>query len=390
MSNNSSSSSFDFEYVLYDEYEHIEAYVIHWRLFVGIWELITFLVGAPSNALVAFISCCLIRSYTNNTGAYKNHHLCVLSMAIADLLFAVGHCPIMFVYYALGVTLDGCGCRFMYFMTHCSTVGSSLSLLWLNLDKFVCVRYPIRYYVISSGEKCEALIIAGWLASVGWSFFFIYGPIADGFDEACRVYVYEPYVYFAAFVVTFFVLPIALSLLISFYVFVETKKARRFEYPCQIRIVDPRLQKRPRQYSMMELRRCKPSPPASFSSSTLTTTALCSPSAKLRSVTFVFSTTIWSALTLLPYRTTFLVFHFYREAWIAGLAFALFAVMIANAAGNPFITLLTQNQYRDKAKILLKNFLLARRGGKNPTGRRATVSSNGSDGTLIRMRAMTL
>src|SRR5262249_40530387 len=68
----------------------------------------------------------------------------------------------------------------------------------------------------------------------------------------------------------------------------------------------------------------------------------------VRRISFVFATTIWSAATVLPYRFAYIINNLpgYQATTLGVyISFCFYALMALNAAGNPFITMMTHKQY---------------------------------------------
>lgn len=323
------------------------------RICIGIWEFVLFLIGVPANALVIYMA----KTIMGRPCGLENQHLCIFSMAVADFLFTSVHCPLMFLNYSLLIDLCPHSCKFLYFITHLATVASSLSLMCLNIDKFVSLRYPLRYHALITRKRIKLMISSLWFLSSAWATFFVFGPLT-AFNEKCEVYTVVPHAY-AMFATVFFVLPVLFSLAISSYTLRVATVARRSE---------PR---RPSRGSVSENRLMENDPHADCHSachhmntsfhedvpSTEDPSATVHPAthrrrlvSTLKTVTFVFCTTIWTSLTFIPYRAAYLIYHFLDGDVLTKVCFALFALMVSNASGNPLITLATQYQYRAPVK----------------------------------------
>lgn len=294
------------------------------RNLVGIWELIIFIVGFPANLLVLIIAWMLMRGYkSRNTTQWF-----VVSMTVADLLFTLIHSPMMFAQYSLKLNFNSSACLTMYIATYACTTASSLSMLLLNIDKFIYLHKPLHYFMIVTKPKVTGATAIIWVMAFVWAMFFLLGPFS----------VYEPpcdfrpaqlhfYVFFAIF---FFTLPIILSLITSIYIamiVVRAQKERRLRQERHFR-----------------------------SRTESTKSDVFAAVDQLKTISFVFTTTIWSTISCLPYRIGYIlnqtkylpegnekiyVFYF------------LFALMATNAVGNPFVTIISQHQFMQKFKEII-------------------------------------
>lgn len=124
----------------------------------------------------------------------------------------------------------------------------------------------------------------------------------------------------------FYVSPITISFVISVYVWLVVAKAKRDDRQRKLNLTVSK---------------------TSSLSDTGGSARRCSSSARrkrIRSILFVFSTTIWSALTLLPYRLCYILITL-DLVGMNEAAYAVLLMLLLNSVGNPFITMFTQRQY---------------------------------------------
>lgn len=316
-------------------------------IWVGTWELFCGLVGALGNGFVMHSSSTLLKE----DGQDPHHHIYIFSLTVANFIFNVVHCPLMFAHYCLGLPLALGFCNILYFFTHLATVAASLSLLWINLNKFLLwkqtdITGTVPQSFLSS-NRLLTFIMTAWFVSIGWAFFIIFGPMTDlKSSGTCQVHVNNPMVYIH-FVLVFFLIPISSSLLISIYIcWAARAETKRRTYLAAMRLEEL-------EYS----RASSISGSISYIHEPPTIAEYIEQEVMTRPPTgvgFVFLTTVWSAVTCLPYRICYIGFMIQPTPWLAKLTFGLFSLMIVNPTGVPFITILSLKEYRKKARQLLK------------------------------------
>lgn len=399
---------------------------------VGILELLVFVVGTPANIVVLCLA--LIRKKSSDIQAGRKRNITkylVISMTFADLLFCGVHSPMMFLSYSRGVDFSAVPCVALFAVTHMATVASSLSLLLINIDKFLHLRRPLHYAVYVTTNRGLLSVLLCWIVSIGWSLLFIFGSYIE-YNERCDVRVTDKGIYIL-FAVGFFVVPTVISLVISVYVAVvvfearvrtkrSRKQARCERFHLQVdshsgytsvctngsirrpggstKTKTPRASntsssenRNPHYISCpsVQLDKSSQSGGCAPGTGTSSTNYLLAPSPLKRTISlghsppngttpapsrrqhhqqqphghqfrrigFVFTTTLWSTFTVLPYRLCFIIWNLttyeatlMTDRTAESVYFCLFAIMALNAAGNPFITIMTQRQYSAKlAKI---------------------------------------
>lgn len=316
---------------------------IHW--WVGLLELFVFVFGVPLNLTVfILVHTSRKRAVVSNVHKRRITEMFVVSMTSADLLFCAVSAPLMFSNFNRDIGLSAVPCLTLFAVTHASTVASSLSLLWLNLNKFLHLHMPLHHFLYITRSRALGCMLISWLASIAWGFLFILGPFIT-YDAQCNIFLHHKSVY-VVFVTVFFVLPAVVSLVISVYVavvVVEAKtgnsqkyasyfhnrrfysgvtkdnnnkgseKAAMIAEPARVHFVNDNNNVETKK----PLRSRSVTPPASYKDFYRRRRAfspahwppaggfrVLSPSARriahIRRISFVFTTTIWSTLTVLP------------------------------------------------------------------------------------------
>lgn len=227
----------------------------------------------------------------------------------------------MFGKFTLELTYGAPLCLFLYITSYVSAIASSLSLLMLNVDKFLYLHKPLHYFIIVTRTKVYAGVGACWAVAISWSLFFLLGPMTQLHAPACEFSPTNLSMYIS-FLVLFFTVPVFLSLLISIYVAMVVVRTRKAD--------------RERREKLVR------------GSSNGPTKGVWKSQSHLRSILFVFSTTIFTAITTIPYRIAYAVLKTSEmDASHASItvSYYLFAIVSMNAVINPVITIVTQRQY---------------------------------------------
>lgn len=370
------------------------------RPLVGIWLLIVSLFGTPANFLVLCCAWKLFRKMPRNIANSNNvfHQYFVISMTVADLAFvSIYACVMSIQYFSLNISLNVYECGFVYFICHASTVCSSLSLLCLNIDKFIAVIRPLHHNSIVTKSRVLILISICWLISIIWALFFVFTMISTSPGNCGMVLAsFETY---CIFTVTFFILPTLLSVILSIIVgivaytqsslkFESPVRNSKFEFPARkngsvsgVKFVwDTKTGSEYRKIS-------KRSSSSIGSMRDEKLSRYRSVINRFRTLIFVFATTMWSFLTCLPYRIMYLFYISASEEQRIRhltLAYVMFAMMASNPLGNPIVTFLTQRRYRrvicDLCINVCSRFGFGIRGRNFRSGRDSMMSRFG--GTL--------
>lgn len=321
--------------------------------FVAYWELIVACIGSAMNLFVVFIWFTLsVRSANRRFNSQSKNRWFILSMTCGDLLFASVHAPMMYGWYSSTLEMTDGPCYITYGSTHISTTVSSISLLLLNVDKFIYLHWPLHYHDIVSTRKVIMLTVGTWMISLGWTFLFLFGPFMKRGPECS--WSAQHHEFYVIFLVIFFLMPILLSTATSLYIATVAVRASLQEAASQAAYgISPNgtcmadYQSESVMVAEETTRSVVIPPPSNGHRMTLTSPTVTS-IRPWRTITFVFSTTIWSTITYLPYRISFIystVTHDIQLTWY----YPLFALMVIYPAGNPFITIFTQPPYRRRA-----------------------------------------
>uniref|UniRef100_A0A7E4ZSS7 G_PROTEIN_RECEP_F1_2 domain-containing protein n=1 Tax=Panagrellus redivivus TaxID=6233 RepID=A0A7E4ZSS7_PANRE len=252
-------------------------------------------LGASFNAIVLFIALKYADTYD------KPRQIAVINMTLADLLTCL-------VYMITRPYLEYCpvGLCFPYYVTiFTSQLCSCLNLLWLNLDKLIYIMFPLHYYTMVSRKRVLLLSFLSWgfilgLALLLYSFMVV--------KDNCSQVVVPPQVYSVICII--YITIILMSFAISAVIYLIARNSRRTE---------------PQAGSKM-----------------------------FKRLFFVFSSTIWTCITCLPYRLLYLMFL--SCPWVhRGLAMTIlyksinifFPIVVVGIMFNPIITIMTQRMYRE-------------------------------------------
>lgn len=211
------------------------------------------------NALVLYIAYKFIDLRT------KLNQIFVVSMTVADLVYGMSFMatrPFLdYIPYWL--------CRPYYVMSWLCQIASNMFLLFLNVDKFISLTFPLHYHAIVTERKVMIQVIVCWLAitiyAIGSAFepFLYFVPACS----ECAMSINPHYYVFMIFMC--YICPTVISVIISIYIFVLAQHKTRWapaDFPDSK--VEHRREKR-RLY---------------------------------KRIFFVFSSTVWTAFTSLPYR----------------------------------------------------------------------------------------
>lgn len=331
---------------------------------VGILAFLLAVVGAIMNIVVIYIAVKILLKSDKR----KTQHLCILSMAVADLIFAITHCPKTFFAFALNRLLHENLCTVIFYISHLTTVASSLSLLFINIDKFIYLRYPLRYLVLVTYGRGKLLILLCWCVATAWATFFVFGHF-DAWHGQCPkgVDAQDSFAIYFFFVIVIFIMPITASLLISSRVYIVTKRATSTKYQLGMRRCGI-------QYAAAPLL-VEAASASSRNSFHRFRASRTQPDMKI--ACFIFSTTLWSFCTSIPYRLFILIFYASGDqGWPQWLLLLAYASIISNPTGNPIITCAIQPQYQGRLVDLFR----LRKNGRGTMTTTSTQKSSTSEG----------
>ncbi|KAL3096978.1 hypothetical protein niasHS_002694 [Heterodera schachtii] len=275
-------------------------------------------------------------------------HVFLLSMTVADFLLTALCYPVELAPRA-GIIRKFP--RFvsaaMHMLCWIALIVSSLSLVFLNLDKLFFFRFPLRYSNLFTRARAIYLVSACWLFSTT---FVLFAWATESFhcvDDDCitlaifpnRLHIYLPFMIFVG------VFPTVTSLVVAIYIMKV--------------VAEHRTQIKAQELLLRTPRDSSPSTVRSHSAQV---------SAKMRTFYFIFMTTVFTALTLLPYRFAGLQRSLNPQRMNECLTIFLYWLMIMPPSSfpcksfpfpmvNPLLTVTVLPQYR----INFVNALLCRK-----------------------------
>lgn len=257
----------------------------------------------------------------------------VVLMTASDFTFAVVYMATYMIFRCFPTIL----CGVYYSTTWCCQILSVIGLLYLNIDKFISLSQPLHYPQMVTQKRARLItIITVTLVAVFSTITFAAGEKIVTYNDIYHIktghfkrlisqcfITLNPHYYFAM-ISGLYVVPIALSLAISIYIF---RLAHRI---------------------------------ASLDHQPKSTT--------MRRVAFVFSSTVWTAITSLPYRLNYCIVSLCRYIacqdnpycptcttdWL--LSFGHYSMLLVPLGSmvNPLITLITQRTYYEAVKQYLR------------------------------------
>ncbi|CAD5215022.1 unnamed protein product [Bursaphelenchus okinawaensis] len=239
----------------------------------------------------------------------KPRQILVMNMTLADLLT----CTIYMLTRPYLNRFDEMLCYPYYIVIFTSQLASCVFLLCINLDKFIFIVYPLHYYEMVTRKRVLIVMIGIWmtlfnLGALAYSQLQIVSP--------CNAVQINPYVYLTIIVI--YVLVITSSFVISSIIYYIARNSQR----------------RDATYSNKAFKR----------------------------LFFVFSSTLWTFCTCLPYRVCFLISAILipcsrttdsEESVFCTLTAVFFYMIVVGIVFNALITVVTQRVYRQHVIKLL-------------------------------------
>uniref|UniRef100_A0A914ZAN0 G-protein coupled receptors family 1 profile domain-containing protein n=1 Tax=Panagrolaimus superbus TaxID=310955 RepID=A0A914ZAN0_9BILA len=226
---------------------------------------------------------------------------------------------------------------------------SSVSLVFLNVDKLFYFRFPLRYNTMFTQSRAISLITGSWIFSILFVFGAWFTESFDCVDEDCitlaifpnKLFIYVPFMIFVG------VIPTVTSLIVAIYIMKVVSQHRK---------------------QLAEERALCQSLSPGRSNSVFTT--------RMRTFYYIFMTTVFTAITLLPYRLAGLQRSLNPARMhdcFTILSFWIMMYMIyLNSIISPLLTVTVLPQYRI-------NFLEIFRCGNSPQKRDSAVTANTVD-----------
>uniref|UniRef100_A0AAF5RTZ0 G-protein coupled receptors family 1 profile domain-containing protein n=1 Tax=Wuchereria bancrofti TaxID=6293 RepID=A0AAF5RTZ0_WUCBA len=271
------------------------------------------------NVLVIF---CAIKLFRRSGDTM---HLFIISMSIGDLLLTVFCHPNEFLIRKHEFLRHARLCAITHFCNWLGLAASGLSLTMLNIDKLIYFQWPLSYDRAMSKKRASVLCAFIWSISVGYvTWIWVFNIVYIG--KNCNLQMTSDQMYFYdMFMVTYCVLPVTSSLIVSGYLYQLTRE------------------KRHNGASVGQSQKFKN---------------------KMKSLVFIFATTAWTSFSLLPYRI-FNICRMHLFEWntldcdtqskMNWLAYVLLYLLFLNPIINPLITALIYAPYR----VTLKRFLFS-------------------------------
>uniref|UniRef100_A0A914HAI9 G-protein coupled receptors family 1 profile domain-containing protein n=1 Tax=Globodera rostochiensis TaxID=31243 RepID=A0A914HAI9_GLORO len=314
------------------------------------------LISMLANVLVII---CANRLFTYNRDTI---HIYIASMTFADLVLVA--CQVLESLESRHAFLGVVPCIFVYLLGWSGIAVSALSLVLLNGDKLLFFNFPIYYRVIKSVKRAFRMCALVWIISLSVpTSFWCFGILRIRDPNKCEMTINFELApgmehFYSLFITMFCICPILSSAVVSCYLL--------------------RLMRTKRQIVKNIQKNNNNNASSSLTGETCQAPAF---SNKIRSLVFIFTTTVWTAISLLPFRLLMLYWmylvdidHFCAEQcqllqWIYNAAWALLCVLKLNPIVNPFITSIIYHPYRC---ALTRRFSMP----SGRTTRRSTTLSN--------------
>ncbi|CAB3410413.1 unnamed protein product [Caenorhabditis bovis] len=248
-------------------------------------------IGTIFNSIVLWIAL----RYINTED--KPRQIIVINMTMADLLMSIVYMdtrpwlsyfnPVLcHPYYLIIWTCQMCSC---------------LNLVWLNVDKLIYIQFPLHYYQIVNRKRLLWISTATWIGLIALNMCFVSFLSVHG---GCLQTRLNPYIYLLNPI--FYVVMIITSFSLSALIYCIAHNLTHMEE---------------RQRSKL-----------------------------FRRLFFLFSSTLWTFFTCLPYRVLYLFNSFCGEMCRNEAFFVtttmFFRLLIVGIMINPVITIWTQRIYR--------------------------------------------
>ncbi|KAF7636322.1 G_PROTEIN_RECEP_F1_2 domain-containing protein [Meloidogyne graminicola] len=273
-------------------------------------------------------------------------HVYIISMTIADLFIV--SCMMLESLDRLFLFITRLPCSILHFIGWMSWSASSLSLVLLNSDKLLYFCFPLHYRIIKSVRRTVKLCIIAWILSCCFvSYVWLSNILNIGpskYFVRCSTSLNNGKLHiFTFYTLLVCVLPILSSLIVSCHLL--------------------RLMSRKRKHSLRTTLQI-----TSSTSSEEQITLAPAFTRKVRSLVFIFITTVWTAISLLPYRVFVLAQYNYLDTmladicgwkalWLSQLGWLLHYLLKLNPIVNPCITAFIYHPYRmDFARRLNRHF----------------------------------
>ncbi|VDK44107.1 unnamed protein product [Anisakis simplex] len=268
----------------------------------------------------------------------KPRQIIVINMTVADLLTCLvymltrpflEHLPVLFCY--------------PYYVTICTVqLCSCFNLLWLNVDKFIFVQFPLQYYIIVNRFRILIVSILTWTAIISLVMFAYHfmsyrsNPVSvlprksimnfiilsslinhhNEFQPRCDLVALPPFIYTPICVM--YISLIIGCFTISVIIFLIAQGSNRIENKARSKL--------------------------------------------FQRLFFLFCSTLWTFFTCLPYRLLYLTtiieshltIHYCPSHAMMTTTDFFFRVLVLGTVINPVITIVTQRVYRERLLWYMK------------------------------------
>lgn len=235
-------------------------------------DLFTVFCGVPSvlmNALVLYIALRYVDFHV------KLNQIYVVNMTVCDMLYGLVY---MSTKLFVGI-FPSWLCACYYIILWCSQIGSVFFLLFLNIDKFISLSVPLHYHMYVTERRVMWLWTLFWTVPLGYSLFTYFGPYIKIPCPKIPCQIRLDPIYYSSAVIVFYIVPLTISAMISVYIYVLAHKKTR--WVSHANSDDSQAMERKRARKMI-----------------------------MKRVFFVFSSTLWSTITILPYRLAYCIYIF--------------------------------------------------------------------------------
>ena len=121
----------------------------------------------------------IIIIFYKNRDLHKTVNYFIVNMAVSDLVFPLAVLPVQITavatgsprWYVSGI-LGSITCKFIFFAYQVSVLVSCQSLVWIAIDRFVAVLFPMRLGLISTKIRFIA-IVSTWIIAAAFNFDFL-------------------------------------------------------------------------------------------------------------------------------------------------------------------------------------------------------------------------
>ncbi|CAI5453978.1 unnamed protein product [Caenorhabditis angaria] len=247
-------------------------------------------IGAIFNVIVLYIAL----RYINTED--KPRQIIVINMAIADFLMCIVYMVTRPYLTKFPIFL----CRPYYIVIWTCQMSSCLNLVWLNVDKLIYIQFPLHYYQIVNRRRLLWLSMATWGGLLSFNLAVGYFLNVNGSCIQVSVdsvlYVLSPIFYVVMIIVSFSLSALIYCIAHNLAHMEERQRSRLFHR-----------------------------------------------------LFFLFSSTLWTFFTSLPYRLMYIILKHCPQCGSQAFYWCVtvfFRVLIVGIMMNPAITIWTQRIYR--------------------------------------------